>query len=102
MEKLNVAPEDPIVEPPLKRYYVNDTAYPKRRKNSKDRKVHMVHEVHKEGCGWLNDIESPTDLGMFKSCHNAVKKAGKRYMRVDGCKICSKPCNKYSNVVDSS
>ena len=34
-----------------------------------------VHEIHKENCDYLPDIENRKYLGIFKNCHKAVNKA---------------------------
>lgn len=63
-------------------YYVNNTA-----QDNGD------HEVHKQGCQWLDRAESVTHLGDFTSCHPAVEAAKNCYDQVDGCSTCSPDCH---------
>jgi len=63
-------------------YYVN--------KNAQD---NGDHEVHKESCKKLPEVENRIYLGDFPSCHGAVKEAKKYYARADGCAICSPDCH---------
>lgn len=51
------------------------------------------HEVHKDGCSWLPDLENRQYLGAFSSCHGAVAEAKKYYNQVDGCYHCSNDCH---------
>lgn len=50
------------------------------------------NEVHKISCPYFpSRAES---LGMFSSCHGAVKEAKARgYKKADGCKVCSPSCH---------
>lgn len=64
-------------------YYVNNNA-----QTSGD------HEVHKEGCMWLVEVVSKTYLGIFDSCHVAVKRAKTIYPSADGCLTCCPDCHK--------
>ena len=66
----------------MPKYYVND--------NAQDT---GEHEVHEEGCTWLELTESKTYLGEFPSCHGAVEKAKDYYDDVDGCAYCCPDCN---------
>ncbi len=63
-------------------YYVNDNA-----------QSNGDHEVHKEGCYWLSLVTSRTYLGLFDSCHGAVRKAKGTYPRANGCAHCSPTCH---------
>ena len=63
-------------------YYVND----KPQSNGD-------HEVHKEGCYWLSLVSSRTYLGVFSSCHGAVREAKKIYSTANGCIHCSPDCH---------
>ena len=63
-------------------YYVND--------NPQD---NGDHEVHKEGCSWLDLVNSKTDLGFHLTCSTAVEKAKEIYPTADGCKHCSIECH---------
>ena len=51
------------------------------------------HEVHKEGCEWMPNIENQKFLGNFESCFDAVKEAKKYDSQADGCYYCSHPCH---------
>jgi len=51
------------------------------------------HEVHKEGCDKMPNIENRTYLGIFSSCREAVKKAKEIYPRSNGCYWCSRECH---------
>lgn len=63
-------------------YYVNDKP-----------QITGEHEVHKDGCTYLPDIENRTFLGMFSTCKEAVEKAREKYNNVDGCYFCSYACH---------
>ena len=63
-------------------YYVNNSA-----------QSNGDHEVHKDGCSWLNLVTSRTYLGMFGSCYGAVQKAKITYPTADGCVHCSPACH---------
>ena len=63
-------------------YYVNDNA-----------QSNGDHEVHKEGCYWLSLVTSRTYLGLFNSCHGAVKRAKEIYASSNGCVHCSPACH---------
>ena len=67
----------------MARYYVNDNA-----------QANGDHEVHKEGCEWLEKVASKTYLGEFDSCHGAVAKAKRDcYASSDGCAYCCPACH---------
>lgn len=51
------------------------------------------HEVHKEGCSFLPDIQNRKVLGSFTNCADAVKKAKETYPKSNGCYYCSRECN---------
>ena len=51
------------------------------------------HEVHKDGCSWLPDVQNRIHLGYFASCHDAVRKACDHYSQVNGCYFCSNDCH---------
>lgn len=67
----------------MSKYYVNNHA-----------QASGDHEVHKEGCSWLNQVVSKNYLGDFSSCSGAVTEAKKTYPTADGCAYCSPSCNK--------
>ncbi len=46
------------------------------------------HEVHRETCSWLPDVENRIYLGDFATSQQAIKEAKKRYSEVDGCEKC--------------
>jgi hypothetical protein len=66
----------------MPQYYVNDNA-----------QENGDHEVHEEGCSWLDMVVSKTDLGSFTNCSGAVAKAKRIYPTADGCKHCSPECH---------
>ncbi|MCE7996912.1 MAG: hypothetical protein HEP71_33430 [Roseivirga sp.] len=66
----------------MPKYYVNKNA-----------QSNGDHEVHKEGCSYLPKVENRTYLGVFSSCHDAVKEAKKHYRQVNGCYYCSRECH---------
>ncbi len=51
------------------------------------------HEVHRAGCFDLPLEKNRIDLGVFNTCHPAVRKAREHYTNVDGCIHCSKACH---------
>jgi hypothetical protein len=51
------------------------------------------HEVHRQGCYRMPDIENRIPLGNHASCHTALVKAQIFYSNVDGCFYCSNPCH---------
>ena len=63
-------------------YYVNDW-----------RPQHGDHIVHKEGCYYLERIESSMYLGLFTHCEAAMEQARKRYRKINGCYNCSRDCH---------
>jgi len=66
----------------MPRYYVNNNA-----------QSNGDHEVHKEGCFYLQFVQSKNDLGYHNICHTAVAEAKKAYATADGCKTCSEECH---------
>ncbi len=66
----------------MSRYYVNNNA-----------QSNGDHEVHKEGCFYLQFVNSKKDLGYHLSCDGAVRKAKEIYSTADGCKTCSEDCH---------
>ena len=67
-----------------KLYYVNKTA----QENS------LHHEVHEDGCTWLEIALDTEYLGLFDDCHGAVAHAkANGYPKANGCKICSFDCD---------
>lgn len=52
------------------------------------------HEVHKEGCQYMPDIDNQMPLGSHESAHSAVEKAKGRYPTADGCAHCCPECNR--------
>ena len=65
-----------------KSYYVNDNA-----QDNGD------HEVHVQGCSWLDQVKSKTYLGQFENCKDAVKEAKKTYTQSNGCAYCCPECH---------
>jgi len=51
------------------------------------------HEVHKEGCSHMPNLENCLYLGDYSSCTGAVSKAKETYSTADGCYHCSKACH---------
>ncbi|MCR4378722.1 MAG: hypothetical protein NUV50_11600 [Rhodospirillales bacterium] len=51
------------------------------------------HEVHKEGCQHMPDLDNQMPLGAHESCRTAVEKAKGRYPTADGCAHCCPQCN---------
>ncbi|PCI39613.1 MAG: hypothetical protein COB46_08550 [Rhodospirillaceae bacterium] len=51
------------------------------------------HEVHKEGCSYMPDIDNQLPLGEHASCNPAVTKAKKTYATADGCAYCCSACH---------
>ena len=66
----------------MKTYYVNKQA-----------QANGDHEVHHEDCPYLPSIANRLKLGLFNSCHDAVKEAKRTYPRSNGCYYCSKECH---------
>lgn len=66
----------------MARYYVN--------KNTQD---NGDHEVHRDGCSWMPEVNNRIYLGDFQSCSPAVSAAKKHYSQVNGCYHCSNPCH---------
>lgn len=62
-------------------YYVNDNTQP-----------NGDHEVHKDGCSWLNLAHSKSYLGSFDRCEQAVA-ARTKYRQCNGCATCSPECH---------
>ena len=63
-------------------YYVNKQA----QKNGD-------HEVHKGGCSHMPSPQNKKYLGVFSSCHAAVREAKKYYRQSNGCYYCSNACH---------
>lgn len=66
----------------MDRYYVNKNA-----------QSNGDHEVHKAGCSWMPEEENRLYLGLFASCHGAVREAKKHYPQSNGCFYCSRECH---------
>lgn len=66
----------------MKRYYVNNNP-----------QANGDHEVHEEGCYWLNQAISVKDLGHHNNCNSAVREARKTYTKANGCYTCSNDCH---------
>lgn len=60
-------------------YYVNNTP-----------QSNGDHEVHKEGCSWLQLVRSVRDLG---DCVTAVVAARRIYPTANGCAYCATACH---------
>lgn len=63
-------------------YYVN-----------KNQQRNGDHEVHKEGCSYMPNLENREYLGDYSSCRPAVTEAKKRYPKANGCAHCSPECH---------
>ncbi|MBU0549673.1 MAG: hypothetical protein KJ838_05105 [Candidatus Omnitrophica bacterium] len=61
----------------MAQYYVN--------KNAQD---NGDHEVHREGCEFMPNVENRIYLGLFGNCHDAVHEAKKHYLQSNGCYHC--------------
>lgn len=59
-------------------YYVNRNAQPT-----------GEHEVHKEGCYRMPELQNRIYLGYFLNANDAVIEARKYFNKVDGCYYCS-------------
>lgn len=68
--------------PGYKHYFVNDHA-----------QANGDHEVHLDGCSWLELAKSKTYLGYLPNCWFAIVKAKTIYIQVDGCAYCCKECH---------
>lgn len=66
----------------MSRYYVNN-----QRQDNGD------HEVHVQGCYWLQLANSTRDLGDHLGCHTAVAAAKRIYPTANGCAYCSSACH---------
>lgn len=66
----------------MSRYYVNNTP-----------QANGDHEVHKEGCFWLNLAASARDLGHHLTCVTAVATAKNIYSTANGCAYCAPVCH---------
>ena len=66
----------------MSKYYVN--------KNAQE---NGDHEVHKEGCDYMPEVENRKYLGEFTICHDAVEIAKTIYSQANGCKYCSEDCH---------
>lgn len=52
------------------------------------------HEVHKEGCSHMPEIQNRSYLGFFDSCKEAVTKSKNHlYDNSDGCYFCCRECH---------
>lgn len=49
--------------------------------------------MRKEGSTKLPHASDRDYLGMFATCHGAVRKAREKYAEVDGCYFCSRDCH---------
>lgn len=67
----------------MNNYYVNDHA-----------QENGDHEVHRDGCAYLNLVRSKTYLGLFLNAIPAVQKAKMLYYRQsNGCAYCAPEAN---------
>lgn len=64
-------------------YFVNKNAQPT-----------GEHEVHKEGCVFMPDIENRIFLGYFTDAKAACMKAKEYFSKVDGCFYCAEEAHK--------
>lgn len=63
-------------------YYVN-----------KNKQPNGDQEVHRDNCSFMPDPINRIYLGVFDSCHEAVRAARKHYRQVNGCYYCSNACH---------
>lgn len=66
----------------MPQYFLNNTA-----------QSNGDHEVHKEGCIYLQFVVSKTNLGYHDNCSSAVTAARVIHRTADGCKTCSLACH---------
>lgn len=66
----------------MKHYYVNNNA-----------QANGDHEVHTDGCSFLQYIVSKTYLGLFINATAAVVKAKQYHYQVNGCVYCCPEAN---------
>jgi len=66
----------------MSRYYVNNTA-----------QANGDHEVHAQGCYWLQQATSTRDLGEHLYCQSAVAVAKAIYPTANGCATCAPSCH---------
>ena len=67
----------------MARYYVNKNA-----------QTNGDHEVHRDGCTWLDKVVNKEYLGDFINCQPAVQEAKRRgYSTANGCYYCANACN---------
>jgi hypothetical protein len=66
----------------MKHYYVNDNA-----------QSNGDHEVHADGCTYLQHIISKTYLGFFANAIPAVQQARRYYLQSNGCAYCCPEAN---------
>ena len=52
------------------------------------------HEVHKEGCFRMPEIQNRIYLGFFSDAKDAVQEARKIFYNVDGCFYCANEAHK--------
>ena len=52
------------------------------------------HEVHKEGCHRMPELQNRVYLGYFSNAIDAVREARRYYTKVDGCYYCSNDAHK--------
>ena len=64
-------------------YYVNRNAQPT-----------GDHEVHKDGCYRMPELQSRIYLGYFLNANDAVREARKYFNKVDGCYYCSQEAHR--------
>ena len=51
------------------------------------------HEVHKDGCSFMPDVDNRKYLGAYSGCSSAVKESKKTYPQSNGCYYCCFPCH---------
>lgn len=64
-------------------YYINRNAQPT-----------GEHEVHKEGCYRMPELQNRIYLGYFPNANDAVREARKYFNKVDGCYYCSQEAHR--------
>lgn len=64
-------------------YYLNKNAQPS-----------GEHEVHKDGCHRMPELQNRIYLGYFLNAKDAVREARKYFENVDGCYYCSEDAHR--------
>lgn len=67
----------------MAQYYVNRNAQP----------VSGDHEVHREECSFMPQLQNRVPLGEHNTCQTAVAAAKRIYPDSNGCAFCSPECH---------